>query len=126
MPTNPQNTRHIARTFDYYVALDNYEPVPRTDAYGTATVWEDSEDPDYLAIVLGPDLSWFDRAYRGIFLIDDGKTIEPFYAAAWHPEKRDIIIHRFPTNYTREDGRAIDFGTWALGPRLAFHLKVRP
>jgi hypothetical protein len=123
--TDPKRT--MTRTFDYYVALDNHYPMERSWHRGTAQVWEDANDPDYLVYVLGPDLPFFDKAIKGVFLVDDGNTVEPFYVAAWHPEKKDVILHRFPVNPdNRVDsrGRVIDFSTWNLGPRLAFHLKV--
>jgi hypothetical protein len=111
------------------VALDNYEPCPRgvmsLDCYAYDI---DGRTSGY---VIDGAMRLRD-GNRAVYLIDDGRTVVPHYVAAWHPDGSHVIAHAFPTNYdadgnrvTRaDDGRPVDYGTWMLGPRRAYHVKL--
>jgi hypothetical protein len=113
-----------------YIALDNYEPMPR--AIERIECYRYSTDTVTDAYVL-------DHAYhlphatRAIWLMDDSRTVRPFYVAAWHADHQNIIIHPFPTDVDEDgdprlradDGRPVDYSSWMLGPRRAYHVKVR-
>jgi hypothetical protein len=69
---------------------------------------------------------------NAIYLMDDGATVRPFHVAAWHPEQSHVIIYPFPVNVNddgsprlRTDGRPVSFDSWQLGPRHAYHVKLR-
>lgn len=114
-----------------YIALDNYEPVARS-----------FERVECYSYDLGDDVrgsGWvLDHAYhlrdatKAIWLMDDGRTVQPFYVASWHEEHQHIILHPFPVKVNDDgtprlranDGRPVDFSNWQLGPRRAYHVKL--
>lgn len=112
------------RTFTYHAVLDNHS-VTRDYAYSTGelyapgTAWDGQTE----TIVL-TDSSAFKDAERSNYLIDDGHTVRAFYVAGWNQERTALYLQPFPTNHAGVDGRPVDFGTWALGPRRTYHLKV--
>jgi hypothetical protein len=65
--------------------------------------------------------------------MDDGTSVRPFHVAAYHPEQSHVIVHTFPVNVNADgsprlrvdDGRPVSFDTWQLGPRRAYHVKLR-
>lgn len=70
---------------------------------------------------------------RSILIIDDGKVALPYYCAGWNDKDTAngyVLFQAFPTNpdgRTRPDnGQQVDFSTWVLGPRRAYHLKITP
>lgn len=115
-----------------WVALDNYEP---TRNFAALTLWRYTRlDDDRGPGIIVEDRTELRDATHAVYLIDDGRTVEPYYVAGWGglPEQTHVMLHPFPTNYgadgapiTRADnGRPVDFGTWMLGPRRAYHVKV--
>lgn len=125
---NPVMTTDWAREhgeqFTYRALLDNYDP-PRTDTIGLGWRYDMTPLGRGKGIVLN-DGSDFRDADDGVWLLDDGKSVDVYYTAGWHPRHRYLIIHPFPLSVgTRPDnGRDIDMSGWLLGPRRAFHLKV--
>jgi hypothetical protein len=122
--------------FRWRAALDNYEPT-REYAYGTATAYVTFDGED-TAVRIEDGLDLLRDAHRSLFVIDNGRTAEPFYVAGWHGgnpspsypkgHRPYILLRPFPTNpnnRTRADnGRVIDYSDWMLGPRRTYHLKV--
>ena len=111
------------------VAADNYEPAPRTVVIVNCYFYSTETVTDGLIIDDARQLRDYTHA---VYLIDDGRTVRPYYVAAWHPEGDYVIAHPFPTNYTadgspqpRVDGLPVNYDSWQLGPRRAYHVKVR-
>ena len=115
-------------TFHWWCALDNHEP-RRAEASGTLDRYAHPVT-DVPTIVLR-ETSDLREPTNAVYLVDDGDTVEPWYVAGWNPRDPGIILNPFPVNpggeRTRPDnGRPIDYSAWSLGPRRAYHLKVRP
>jgi hypothetical protein len=105
---------------------DNH-PTPRGYASGEADVYAadvDGTRPETITL-LGADA--LRDAHRAVYLVDDGATVRPFYVAGWSPDGATIHLHPMPTADGRirpDNGRPVDFSSWVLGPRRAYHLKV--
>lgn len=120
--------REHGRHWHGQTARDNYEP---TRGFASLTV-HTYETDDHTAAAIIDDVSALRDPFRATYLLDDGRTVRPYYVAAWHPDRSYVILHAFPTNYnddgTRrlraDDGRPVDFTSWAIGPRVAFHVKI--
>lgn len=125
---NPNTGVTYTRNLEFLSVLDNYDP-PRSTSRSLLEEW------------VGPDgtityrlVGWQSErdATNAVYLLDDGRTVRPFYVAGWSPDSDHILLHAFPTNYRpdgerkiRDDnGRPVDHGPWALGPRRAYHLKI--
>lgn len=114
-----------------YVALDNYEPAARSFARIECFTYDMDDDRGSGWVI--SDVTDLRDAHKAIYLMDDGRTVQPFYVAAWHPEGEHVILHPFPTNVDGEgnprirpdNGRPVDFDTWQLGPRRCYHVKLR-
>jgi hypothetical protein len=126
--------REHGEHFTYGAALDNYEPVPRSYASGTCHFYSTETVTDGV-ILEGRDQ--FREATNAAFLLDDGRTVRPYYVAGWGTREGDtdhVMLHPFPTNFNadgtphmRSDrDEQVDFGNWMLGPRRCYHLKIRP
>lgn len=134
--TQPITTTEWAKQngteYRWSAALDNYEP---TRNYGHGRLWkygriDDTRGPgiilDPTGTPLGPNM---------LVLVDDGATVTPYYVSGWGPTDAPnlIFLSPFPTNVDEtgapilraNDGRPVDFSSWALGPTKCFHLKVR-
>lgn len=129
-------------SFKVRIPLSNREPWDKRyrEAVATVLVWEDSDKLKLDATDLPDD------AFSAVFLLDDGKTVEPRYVGgywidndnesddvrAYHSFKREVILSRFPVNVNADgtpilradDKRPVDFSTWAIGPRTCYHLKT--
>lgn len=111
-------------------ALDNYEP---TRAYMDGYAVSYMHDGEIPALVLWHGGEPRDP-HRCNFIVDDGKTVTPMYAAGWLGGDDDgrLFLHQFPVNpdgrTVEQHGQAhvIDYRTWMLGPRVTYHLKVSP
>lgn len=120
-----QHGTHVRGWF----ALDNYQPCPRETAYVDCYFYSTETAPDAVVI---DGLGAVRDARRAVYLIDDGRTVRPFYVAAYHPDRAYVIAHAFPVDVNadgsplmRADGRgAVDMSTWAIGPSRAYHVKV--
>lgn len=114
----------------FYMALDNHDP-HRKDLNGVMERYIHPVTGDR-GIQFNNDNAEPFAQDRAIILVDDGKTVEPHYWAGgrWDDEKKYSTFHPFPTTTnspTRADnGESIDWSNWFLGPRKAYHLKVRP
>lgn len=114
------------------IALDNYEPVPRTIA--TVQAWRYDVQPAHPAPADGARLGWIldpaigvlRRAQASIYLMDTGTEVTVCYVAGWHPGGTHLILHPFPLSRgTRPDnGQPVDMSNWFFGPRLAYHVKL--
>jgi hypothetical protein len=127
-----RNPRYV----DYTTALDNHEPVPRkVEAARLVEFDTDSEVSGQPWYMRGTDRSAIPPG--SIFLLDDGLTCRPYWGGSrgegepspLYPEGREPIeiLYPFPVNpegKTRDDGRVIDYDSWCLGPRKAYHLKI--
>lgn len=96
------------------ITLDNYEP-SRNVMWYNCYRYSTEHVKDAFIIDCGMLLK---DATRSVFLMDDGNSVRPCYVAAWHPEQMHLIVHPFPTGKKHT--------TWALGPRRAYHVKLRP
>jgi hypothetical protein len=82
------------------------------------------------------------KAAGSVALFDYGNVVYPYYVAGWNPREtelqRDEELHwsgmqtvlwnPFPVaadSDTDAKGRPLDYATWQLGPRKAYHFKVR-
>lgn len=129
-------------------ALDNHEPI-RGYAYGRAQRYSQGHVTDGVVLWGHGQLK---DATRAFYLLDDGRTVRPYYVAGWLAEgttwdennvarpgpnlhKADpdvyVVLHPFPVNYDAEgnrlmrpDGRPVDHSYGLYGPRRAYHLKV--
>lgn len=65
---------------------------------------------------------------RALYVLDDGREAVPVWVAGWPKDARDDVwTQPFPVNDGRsrpDNGREVDFTTWALAPRRSYHLKV--
>lgn len=116
------------RTFHYAVALDNHTPT-RQFGSGTGSLYlPDTAWNGQSETIILHDVENFRDFERSNFIIDDGKSVRVFYLAGWNPIGTMLYLQPFPTNpngATRPDnGRVIDYSSWALGPRKTFHLKI--
>lgn len=132
MMTTTEWAREHGQHARWRCAADNYDP-PRDFAAGDLWFYDfGDEDPRGAGIILDGADQLRDNGRKAIYLVDDGRTVAAYYVAAWYPEGTHLILDSMPTNYdangTREvradDGREVDYGTWMLGPRTAYHLKV--
>lgn len=151
---NPRDLRQTAKRADirdvidlrWSAALDNYQPVPRRWASGYAQ-WYSTDDVTH-AVVLW-DTEQLRDASDSVYLIDDGDTVRPYYVSGHPANGESLWLNPFPTTVhgcseclieftEREEGcdscysrkqrngfRPITFETWSLGPRRAYHLKVK-
>ena len=117
------------------IARDNYEPTRGFATVDLHTYDMGKDDPRGSGIILA-DGSQLREAWHAVYLIDDGRTVAPFYVIGWSTDPADpyIMLHPFPVNVhadgsprlRADDGRPVDFASWALGPRRAYHVKVTP
>lgn len=118
-----EHTRH-----DFIVALDNYSPTRQHFAGYLYRYVAEGDRPECIAI----DVYQLKDATQAIYLIDDGASVRAFYVAGWQVSNdvTRVFLHAMPTSpdgRTRPDnGRVIDYSTWQLGPRRAYHVKVDP
>lgn len=128
LPTPAQ----LTRTYAFACQTDNHEP-PRSEARGVVEVWtwpdtgeESYRIPDGFSTFLG-------RGPHAVFLLDDGRTVRPFYVTGWSGREDKVFLGPMPVN-VNEDGtprmrkdhpdRQVDYATWTLGPSRAYHLKI--
>lgn len=117
--------------FTVWGALDNYNP-HRLHFRGTMEVFKSHDGTSQKIWVLHADTTIMDKVENGsppIFLLDDGETIIPLYVTGWKSDTREIYLRPIPTNPNGDKldhrGEPIDYGTWKLGPRVAYHLKLQ-
>ncbi len=131
------------RTVRFLVALNGYEPWHRSyrEEIFTATEYTSYTSGDR-CYRLEVQLNAWKDATDAFYLVDDGRTVRPMYVIGYQPggpsplypngTAQNILIAPFPTEFThdgkrieRADGRGpVDFQTWTLGPRRAYHLKM--
>lgn len=123
--------RKNGRHFHWRCAVDNYEP---TRDWEACEGWEYDGLPDGRGpgIVLDGANALKDFT-QALYLIDDGHTVVPYYVVSYNPvEDWPVILHPFPVDrhqdgspiLRQDNGRPVDFSTWALGPRRTYHLKI--
>lgn len=126
--------RHV-----WSAALDNYEPT-RDYAQGElyAYLLHGTREGER-GLVLIPEHGMKDTR-SSLYLIDDGRTVEPMYVSGWKDSDdadealpQYVLLKPFPTNYDADgerryraddQTRPVDFGSWMLGSRRTYHLKV--
>jgi len=150
---NPRDLRQTSKRSDlrdvvdlwWSATLDNHEPAR---SWGSGYAQEYSTDHGTRSIVLW-DSEELRDADKCVFLIDDGDTVRPYYVSGHPADNESLWLKPFPTTihacdecgieftereeacdscYSRKQRngfRPIEFGTWSLGPRRAYHLKVR-
>jgi hypothetical protein len=125
------------RSLRWSTALDNHEPT-RSFASGTATEYDTPSDPNTRGIRIEDGLEELKDLTNANLIVDDGKSARPYYCAGFHDGRPSplypdghaayVLFHPFPVNpdgRTRPDnGRMIEYGTWMLGPRRTYHLKI--
>ena len=61
--------------------------------------------------------------------IDDGSAVVPHYVGGWNKKFTRVFLYPFPVNpdgrRRHDNGRVIDYSTWAIGPRRSYHVKVQ-
>lgn len=91
---------------------------------------EFSREAGHQGMVIWAD--WKD-AHRAVYVIDDGVTAQPMYVSGWHQDLNGrIYLESFPMNVHPDgtprlrhgDHRPVDFSSWMLEARRAFHVKV--
>lgn len=120
-----QNGEH----FRWTAALDNHEPVRE---YAQGDGWYYTQHGER-RVVLDVGIMPRERRNRALYILDDGTRIVPMWVLAFHPEMTHVILGPFPVNVNNDgtprlrddDQRPVDFSNWYLGPRYAYHLKVR-
>jgi hypothetical protein len=110
----------------------------RTAEYPTAGITMFCDD---LQLPLGNLIS---AGPHAVALFDYGNAVHPYYVAGWNPRETDkqrdpalhgtataktVMWHPFPTAQPGEmthhkPPRPLDYSTWQLGPRRAYHFKV--
>ena len=122
-------TREPSGSFHWLTSLDNHEPVRAATAGLGLRYPADDTRAETVTLTGIDDLKAPENA---VYLLDDGRTVTVWYVAGWKlddtgPDRR-LHLQPFPTNpdgRTRPySGRVIDFDSWRLGPRRAYHLKV--
>lgn len=120
----------------FRAAMDNHEPVPRREVYGYGVRYVRADGQRGVTLWrtdFGPVAS--KRAHKALFLIDDGRTIEPHYVAGYGPDSdpETLFVHPFPTNFNGDGSprmregdpsRRVDYSAWMVGPAIAYHLKI--
>lgn len=112
------------------IALTNHDPWHRQYR---ETVVDCYAAPDHQGRPIWVVYHHGDLSHEAVFIMDDGRDVIPWYVAGWHDEHEDIILHRFPRNFDdngepirrANDGYPVNFDTWQLGPRRAYHVKLR-
>lgn len=126
--THPVSGATLLRRLTFWTLLDSHEPT-RNQAAGELEEWRHRDGRVVRSLTDGQQLK---DAHRAVYLMDDGRTVAPWYVAGWSKENT-ITLTPFPVN-VNEDGtprlradrpEPVDYSTWALGPRRAYHLKVR-
>lgn len=121
----------LTDTFRFVAAMDNHQPVHRTEATGTLERWVWPDDGRVSYRIPG-GVSTFKGGERGIYLIDDGRTVLPLYVAGWPGTHDRLFLEAMPVN-VNEDGtprmradrdEQVDYSTWMHGPARAYHLKI--
>jgi len=115
-----------------YIALDNHEPVARSFERVECYSYDLGDDMRGSGWVIDGATALRD-ATKAIYLMDDGRTVVPFYVAAWHADGSHVILHPFPTNWhpdgtpvmRRDRDEQVSYDTWQVGPRRAYHVKLR-
>lgn len=98
------------REFTYRFPADNHTP---TRAWEQGVGYSYAEDRHGRPGIVLPGMS--DYRER-VFLVDDGHSVTPFYAAGWSLEHDWVVMVPFPTGER--------FAEWFVGARKAYHLKV--
>lgn len=116
----------------FTAAADNHNPVHREEITGTLIQYDRPDVRQTFTLPHAADL--FRDAHRSLYLIDDSESVIPHYVAGWndtegHPNRGVIHLHPFPVNPGGRTLRAdrpepVDYRTWMLGPRRAYHLKI--
>lgn len=111
--------------YTFTAVADNYE-VPRGHLYGTLVTDQGYDGKSDVLIFEGT----VKDAHKAIYVLDFGTRVEVRYVAGWNGNgggKADrIFLQPFPLSVgTRSDGRPIDMSGWTLGPRRAYHLKLK-
>ena len=104
--------------YTFTAAEDNHEPT-RGYLHGTL---------ETACCGLSDVLSFYEipkEARKAIYVLDFGNRVEVRYVTGWN--HGDIFLQPFPLSQgTRPDnGRPVDMSGWMLGPRRAFHLKLK-
>jgi hypothetical protein len=110
-----------AMLYTFTAAADNYEPVPRNYLRGTLETFHRSAHKSDVLLIDNPP----NDAHKAIYVLDFGAGVKVRYVAGWNGEK--FFLQPFPLSVgTRPDnGRPVDMSGWMLGPRRAFHLKLK-
>ena len=108
--------------YTFTAAADNYE-VPRGYLRGSVETEQGHEGKSSVLIFESAPKD----ACKALYVLDFGTHVEVRYVAGWQPKGYRIFLQPFPLSEgTRPDnGRPIDMSGWLLGPRRAFHLKLK-
>lgn len=128
--TNPSTGVTFTQMRQFMCAMDNHEPLPRRTTNGVLEEWTEADGTlnSYRLAGWGGER----EAHRAVYLVDDGRTVEPFYVAGYSQERDTITLHRFPVNFhpdgtprmRADNGEQVDYSLWMHGPVRAYHLKI--
>ena len=129
--------RTHGRRFTWRCALDNHMHT-RNYASGHGFLYERIDESRDEGVLLFDALGTLKDATAAIYIIDNGMTTNVLYTAGHNDRAEDesehcIYLQYLPTNFDgltgerkvrADNGRPVDFSSWMMGPRRAYHLKV--
>jgi len=109
--------------YRFTALADNYD-VPRGYLRGTVETGQGFDGKSDVVTFEAPPKD----SNQAVYVLDFGDRVEVRWVAGWATENLErVYLQAFPLSVgTRPDnGRPVDMSTWMLGPRRAFHLKLK-
>lgn len=110
--------------YTVWARLDNHDP-GHEYFRGEISVVQSRVNPNEKLYVLTTNEAFMVKIMEGvppIFLLDDGETVLPLFVSGWPANILSVNLSPFPTTQPGSDTNPDS--NWALGPRVAYHLKV--
>lgn len=110
--------------FTVWARLDNHNPAHEYFR-GEVTVVRSRVNPNEKLYVLTTNEAFMGEIMEGIppiFLLDDGESVLPLFISGWSANMLSVNLSLFPS--TQQTDSNSEDSNWALGPRLAYHLRV--
>ncbi len=124
---------HDSTLYRWVAAMDNYEPTREFESFYAVEHIQPASRQSVNGVKPGWTIYGVDRIsnpFRSNYILDFGTRIVVAHVAGWNLGYKDrVIVHPFPTaseTDVMEDGsgRPLDYDTWQLGPRRAYHMKM--
>lgn len=108
--------------YKFTALADNYD-VPRGYLRGTLETGQGYDGKSDVVTFEGTPKD----AHHAVYVLDFGDRVEVRYVTGWQPNGNRIYLQPFPLNGVIHEGngRPINMSGWMLGPRRAFHLKLK-